>query len=94
VGLFPVAEAVPAWYSRVAQAKSNGKIDIMQRQNPGRRGPVMLSLNEAIRLLGEERVAEIRACAGELLRQVLADRERFSGRLRQANPAEAVVRAA
>lgn len=41
----------------------------------------MSPMSDAIRVLGEERVAEIRACAGELLREVLANRQRYARRV-------------
>ena len=41
----------------------------------------MSPFKDAVRVLGEERVAEIRACAAEVLRMVLADRERFARRI-------------
>lgn len=41
----------------------------------------MSPFSDAIRVLGEERVAEIRACAGDVLRMVLADRQRFARRI-------------
>ncbi|MFA7330446.1 MAG: hypothetical protein WC326_05155 [Candidatus Delongbacteria bacterium] len=48
----------------------------------------MPAMQDAIQVLGEARVAEIRANADDLLRQVLANRERYMRKAQTAPEAQ------